>query len=174
MESAKHVSNVFNIDTDLAARSYPTALYEVPAAPLSTPFPSSNHSYNCLLHKLKHCNFIYFASDSLPQNVASTLSQSVTLPVTQSARQWQRLLIKCVPDSVAEYELLLGARSSTQLDSTSSRVARLRRLRLKFKYISQMHCHIYLAKLNTCLTARTILLYSTTYLNWNSAAQLMR
>lgn len=36
MESAKHVSNVFNIDTDLAARSYPTALYEVPAA-LSIP-----------------------------------------------------------------------------------------------------------------------------------------
>lgn len=36
MESAKHVSNVFNIDTDLAARSYPTALYEVPAAPLSS------------------------------------------------------------------------------------------------------------------------------------------
>lgn len=33
MESAKHVSNVFNIDIDLAARSYPTALYEVPAAP---------------------------------------------------------------------------------------------------------------------------------------------
>lgn len=86
-KAEKHVSNAFNVDR----LKYDDGGEREHLLPYSS-------IYLCP-QKLKHCNFIYFASNSLSQNVAS-------MPILSVSQQ--RLLIKCVPvDFVAKYELLM-------------------------------------------------------------------